>query len=140
MKYPGLHFREISRTLKIPKTTLDYHLRILEKKELITSEHNGRYIRYFVKNNISEQDKKILGMLRIDVPLKIIKYLFLNSDSSKNEILDQLECNQITMSYYLDKLLKLDLVENTDNPNKEEFRIKNKKEIKNIFLKYQDFF
>ena len=73
MKYPGLHFREISRILNIPKTTLDYHLRILEKKELIISECNGRYVRYFVKNNVSEQDKKILGILRIGIPLKIKK-------------------------------------------------------------------
>ena len=31
LKYPGFHFSEISRKLKIPKTTLNYHLSYLEK-------------------------------------------------------------------------------------------------------------
>jgi predicted transcriptional regulator len=28
---PGMHFRKIQRDLKIPKTTLDYHLNYLKK-------------------------------------------------------------------------------------------------------------
>ena len=31
--HPGLYFRELSRELKIPKSTLDYHLTFLKKLE-----------------------------------------------------------------------------------------------------------
>ena len=35
LEHPGLHFRELSRELKIPKSTLEYHLSYLKKLELI---------------------------------------------------------------------------------------------------------
>ena len=44
-KFPGLHVREISRRLEIPFSTLQYHLRFLEKRELVKAKDDGKYIR-----------------------------------------------------------------------------------------------
>jgi len=35
LKNPGFHLRGLSRKLKIPKSTLLHHLKILKKRELI---------------------------------------------------------------------------------------------------------
>ena len=47
-KVPGIHFRELSRRLKIPTGVIEYHLRYLETHELIVSRREGRYKRYFI--------------------------------------------------------------------------------------------
>ena len=72
LDHPGLHFRELSRELKIPKSTLDYHLSILKKLELINVKSNGRYNRYYAMKQVGRIDKEILNVLRQEVPLKIV--------------------------------------------------------------------
>ena len=63
-KYPGLHFRELSRRLHVSTSTLNYHLNYLKKRELIIQRSDDRYIRYFPKNKISEKYKKAMNLLR----------------------------------------------------------------------------
>jgi len=57
-KYPGIHFSELSRKSKIPKTTLTHHLKYLEKEDIIGSKEQGRYKRFFVK--LEKRKKKSL--------------------------------------------------------------------------------
>ena len=42
-KNPGFHLRELSRALGLSITLADYHLRFLERHELITSAMDGEY-------------------------------------------------------------------------------------------------
>ena len=72
LERPGLHFRELSRELKIPKSTLEYHLSYLKKLELIKAKSNGRYHRYYAMKQVGRIDKEILNVLRQEVPLKIV--------------------------------------------------------------------
>jgi len=76
LRNPGLHLRELSRNLKIPIATLNYHLRYLEKQGLIEKKSTGRFSRYYTVNQISKIDKKILGVLRRKLPRDIILYVF----------------------------------------------------------------
>jgi DNA-binding transcriptional ArsR family regulator len=87
LKHPGLHFRELSRELKIAKSTLDYHLTFLKKLELIKVKSNGRYNRYYALNKVDRRDKELLNVLRQDIPLKLILRLMAPgpSDIYKNE-------------------------------------------------------
>jgi DNA-binding transcriptional ArsR family regulator len=75
VKHPGLHFRELSRELKIPKSTLDYHLTFLKKSELIKVKSNNRFNRYYAMNKVDRRDKELINILRQEVPLKIVFHL-----------------------------------------------------------------
>lgn len=75
LKHPGLHFRELSRELKIPKSTLDYHLTFLKKLELIKIKSNGRYSRYYAMKQVDRRDKELINVLRQEVPLKLVIHL-----------------------------------------------------------------
>src|SRR3972149_11175592 len=44
---PGYHLREIARATNLPITLSDYHLRFLEKHELVTSVMDGEYQRFY---------------------------------------------------------------------------------------------
>src|SRR5437870_745096 len=49
-KNPGFHLRELSRALNLSITLADYHLRFLEKHELITSAMDAEYKRFFPRS------------------------------------------------------------------------------------------
>ena len=140
LKYPGLHFRELSRKLNIPKTTLEYHLRFLKKHRRVISERDVKYIRFYGINNVGECDKKLLSVLRQDIPFKIVNFLFLSPESSQKQICDYLERDPATISYHLEKLIKLDLVKVNPNGNNMEYKIKNHENVRDLFIKYKGFF
>ena len=140
LKYPGLHFRELSRKLNIPKSTLEYHLRLLIKQNLIISESEKKYTRYYGLNNVGEVDKKLLKILRQDMPFKIIQFLYLNPKSSQTKICEYIEKDPSTISFHLDKLKNIDLVEINPNGKKIECKIKNEENLKKFLLKYKGFF
>ena len=75
LEHPGLHFRELSRELKIPKTTLNYHLLYLNKLELIKAKSNGRYNRYYAMKQVGKRDKELINLFRQEIPLKIVLLL-----------------------------------------------------------------
>jgi len=43
LKNPGAHFREISRENNIPLTTINYHLRYLQKYNLLDKKYENGY-------------------------------------------------------------------------------------------------
>ena len=65
-KYPGIHFRELYRKLKISMGSFEYHLQVLERSDLIYSQKEGGFTRYFVKGKLGEGDKELTTMLRND--------------------------------------------------------------------------
>lgn len=70
-KHPGLHLREISRRINIPRTTIRYHLKFLKKQELIKEKFEGRYKRIYITKKMGTEDKKILSLLRQRTPCRI---------------------------------------------------------------------
>src|SRR5437667_9751459 len=78
-KNPGFHLRELSRALNLSITLADYHLRFLEKHELITSSMDGEHKRFYprstpgqaeVRAALSSTATRVLAFLRHPVPPK----------------------------------------------------------------------
>ena len=60
-KNPGVHFRDISRKLKISMYNLDYHLHILKKQGFVIEKKVNNYLRYHTMHSTGNVNKKILG-------------------------------------------------------------------------------
>jgi len=111
LKYPGLHFRELSRKLKIPKTTLSYHLKYLEKRGFINVKSEGRYTRLYAKNKVGSLDKKIIHILRQETPRNIILHLVWTICASQTELSKELEKTHKTIEFHLKRLINAGVVE-----------------------------
>lgn len=72
---PGLHLRELSRRTELSLSGLRYHLNYLKKREYIVTKSDSRYTRYYVSQKVGKEDKKLLSLLRQDVPRKIVLML-----------------------------------------------------------------
>jgi len=110
-KYPGLHFRDISRKLNIPKSTLDYHLKYLEKCNLISPKKEYLHTRFYLTDNIGADIKKILHFLRQESSRNIILYLVTYMSGTQAEISESLEKHPSTIKIQLKKLLDADIIE-----------------------------
>ena len=111
LKHPGLHIREMQRRVNMPYTSLKYHLDYLVKRNLIVSKTYRRYQRYFTKDSMSQESKKIISILREKTTNGIIIFLLVNVCSSRNELSEELGKDAATVTFHLNKLYELDLIE-----------------------------
>ena len=111
LKHPGLHIRGIQRRVNMPYTSLKYHLDYLVKHDLIVLKTYRRYQRYFTKDSMSCESKKIISSLREKTTNEIIIFLLVNVCSSRNELSKELGKDAATVSFHLNKLYELDLIE-----------------------------
>lgn len=117
MRYPGLHNREISRKLNIPKSTLLYHLNYLKKRGLIVDKDDGSYLRYFASDKILANDKELFAILRKRIFRNILLVLAYHRVCTQTEIVNHLENDfnirrhPTTIAFHLEKLLDLGIIE-----------------------------
>ena len=58
--------------MNMPKSTMDYHLRYLKKRNLISVIKKERYNHYYISKKIGREDKQLLSILREETPRRII--------------------------------------------------------------------
>ena len=104
LKYPGLHIRDLSRSLNMSKTTLIYHLRYLKKHRFIEENLYENYTRYYAVKQIDRNHKKMLNLLREKATRRVILYIALNHFSSIDEISKHIHKDRSTVSHHLKKL------------------------------------
>ncbi|HME53871.1 MAG TPA: hypothetical protein VKM55_16720 [Candidatus Lokiarchaeia archaeon] len=73
---PGIHFRDICRQLKKEIGVVQYHVYILKKFGLVTSEKDGRFTRFYAKSaKFDEMAKNILASWQRPVEKNILSML-----------------------------------------------------------------
>ena len=140
LKFPAIHKRELARELKIPLSTLDYHLHYLEKRGLITIQLDGTYVRYHASRDLGIKEKEILAILRQKVPRKILMYLLLQMQSSHRSIGNHLGLAPSTTSYHLNKLVDLEAIDRLQHGRETAYSIKEPEYITDLLIKYRESF
>ena len=138
LKHPGTYLREISRELKIPISTIVYHLHYLKKADLINTRSQGRYIRYYIKEELGRQSKEALSALRNKTALHIALILSLYHVQTRRQFSQELEKSQSTVSYHLKNLIKADVVEKFHDDKLVKYKLKNEKETDKLLIQYKE--
>ena len=136
-KEPGLHLTKIADLLNITTPLLLYHVRYLEKHELIILEQEKGFTRCYIKGKIGTEDRKLLSLLRQNMPLKIVLFLLQNPLSKHKEILEKFDISKSTLSYHLKKLVdqKIIMIQRIDE--EEGYRVIDEEEIIRCLIKYK---
>ncbi len=137
VKNPGIHLSKIAELLKIRTSLVDYHVNFLEKHELIKSDKETGYKRFYAKGKIAANEKKYLFVLRQKTAIKIILYILKKGRSQHKEILKNLNIAPSSLSYHLRKLVNNDIIE--EDKNKRGYIIKNRKVIISILIQYKPY-
>jgi predicted transcriptional regulator len=119
LSQPGLHLREIQRQLEMHVNLVEYHLHHLVASELVVSVQEGGYNRFFPSQSpgsggsvdrLTSTEKRILGLLRQPMPLRIMVYLLAAGTTQHKDVCDHLGCAPSTLTYHMKKLVKAGVV------------------------------
>jgi len=138
-KNPGLHMRELQRRLKIPLSTLEYHLDYLERKEILSIEDDRRYCRYFAEKH-SPEEKNLLSALRQKRLREIILLVLSEKLVSFKELSSELKISDSTLSYYLCFLVEKDILAKERIAAETCYRVKSEKTVVRSLLCYKNSF
>jgi predicted transcriptional regulator len=136
---PGIHLSKISQILKMRTSLVEYHLLFLEKHDILKSDKETGYKRYYLKGQIGVKDKKYLFIIRQKTVMKIILYLLKNKVSPHKIILENVDVSASTLSYHLNKLVKKNIVELNRYGKDKGYIIKNKDELISVLIQYKPY-
>jgi predicted transcriptional regulator len=152
---PGIHSRELSRQLQIPYSTLQYHLKQLDKQGIIQRERAGKFLYCYGLEPLTLDEKKIVYVLRSTTSKRIILFLLQHQTASQSELARYLKKHPTTVEFHLKKLLENDIIElNGRNPevchqnesaiilqnntgNKRYYQLKDNTSMQNFMKKYK---
>ncbi len=139
---PGYHLREIARATNLSITLVDYHLRFLEKHELVTSAMDGEYKRFYpryavgdaeARPALSEREKLALGFLRQRVPLMVVSFLMEREAAHHKEVLGHVPVSASTLTHHLKKLANAGVVVKDMD---QRYRVADGREIARLMVTY----
>lgn len=141
---PGTYLRELERDLGIPLSTLNYHLRFLEKNALVTTLTEGGRKTYFVRKKIqreqsqivSESDKRIMALARQTTPLRILLFLLDFGSASLGDISSGVGASPSRLSYHLNKMSRCGIVRREGPGQKGVYDVMDKRRIAGLLLQY----
>jgi len=138
--YPGLHFRELTRRLDMPHSSVSYHLRYLVKRDVIAEVTDGRLARYYVKGEVDRSEKRILSVLRKEIPRGIVLFLMLNPGAGHAEILENFDLAPSQLSYYLKKLMNADVIDQEKEGRSTHYTVRDEEAVAKVLISYQPTF
>jgi len=100
---PGMYFRELQRSLKLEVGETEYHLSYLENAGLVSVQMEANRKRYFARGAIDEKDRRLLSLLRQEVPRKIALEILSSGKRSFAELLASFGKAKSTLSFHLSK-------------------------------------
>ncbi|TLZ92709.1 MAG: winged helix-turn-helix transcriptional regulator [Methanobacteriota archaeon] len=142
---PGFHLRELSRALNLSITLADYHLRFLERHDLVTSSMDGEYKRFYPRSTpgladvpaaLSETDRQILAYLRQPVPLRVIAFLMEHEEATHKLILEQVPVSPSTLSHHLKKMQASGVIDRAEGKER-GYRILQPKTVARLMATYE---
>ncbi len=140
---PGFHLREIARVLNLSITLADYHLRFLEKNELVSWTMDGEYKRYYPRSlpgdtggrpALSDDAKRVLAYLRQPVPFRILAFLMEREAATHKDILEHVPVSPSTLSHHLKKMQSAGIL--TRAVDRSGYRVANPHSVARIMSTY----
>ena len=131
---PGVHLRRIGQNLGMSTGMLSYHLGVLERRGVLKSEELGHRKRYFIARAFADVQRRILGVLREDVPRRIVMAILQYGQRSFADLLVAAGVSKSTLSYHLHKLLARDILVRTKRGRESVFTIKDMAEVVDIVV------
>lgn len=107
---PGLHFREIQRRTEVATGQLTYHLDYLVKAGLLKTSSDGEYLRFYALAEISDEEKKILQLMRRKSVRRIILCLLQNDTCNNEQLTENLHLSPSTVSWHINRLIDENVV------------------------------
>ena len=88
---------------------------------------------------IGPKEKRILAVLRQEIPLKIVLFLLKNQNATHKEILERFEITKSTLSYHLKKLVNRGIINIQMLNNEKTYNVMNENEIMMLLIRFKPY-
>ncbi len=138
---PGLHFREIQRRSNVAVGSLQYHLEYLQKRHLIKTVREGKFLRYYsVRGKQLGENRELMSLLRQDSVRKIILFLLQNQRANNIAISKSIGLSPSTTSWHLEKLMQQNLIKTRKRGRKVFYYLHDKEKIAEFIVQHRKSF
>lgn len=105
--HPGIHFRELARTLDLATGQVQYHLARLDG--VCQESVNGRT--HYYASSFDAWERRAIAFLRRETARDILVALLERETARPGEVADHLDIARSTLEHHLDRLVEHDIVE-----------------------------
>ncbi|MEA3190013.1 MAG: hypothetical protein QOD77_595 [Thermoplasmata archaeon] len=111
--YPGVSFVQLQEALGMGASTLNYHLRVLEKNTYITPVRDGRYLRFFDRRSghYSQNRKFAVSALRNPTTAAMARHIREHPGVSQSDLAQAFEVTPSTVCWHMARLAGAGLVQ-----------------------------
>jgi DNA-binding MarR family transcriptional regulator len=110
ISHPGVHLREICRTLGLGMGDVQYHIRRLERDGRISSVRRGLYKFFYRANLFGERQRDVLSVLSLERPRELLLNIIEHPESTQEGLAGATQISQSTVSWHLRRLVDLGIV------------------------------
>lgn len=110
---PGMHFMDLCERLPFGASTLNYHLRVLERNDFVHRVKDGRYVRFFDRRtgDFAGERKTAVSALRNDTTAAIADCILHNPGIAQRDLAEAFGIAPSTVSWHVERLQKSGLVD-----------------------------
>ncbi|MEK6963471.1 MAG: transcriptional regulator [Nanoarchaeota archaeon] len=138
-QFPGIHFRALYRLYNRGTGNLEYHLRYLEKKNLIKVEKSRGNKRLFPLG-LNDYERNLLGVLQQGAYRRIVLKLLTDKGVNHKELVKELGKFPSTITTYLNVLEKQNVIVSRKKGREKTYELKDKDEVVKILIAYKESF
>ena len=120
---PGTHMRNICESLSISIGSVQYHLDRLTEYELIESEKESKYKRFFVSRRFTEFEKRLIAFLRKPNAKLIVKYTSTQEGCSHQELANLLGVSSQAITWHVQRLKEEKIIESWSREYSTYYRV-----------------
>jgi len=107
---PGIHFRDICKSLSMPIGLVQYHLSVLSNAGLLLVFRDGRYKRFFESKRFTRDEMKVISLLRCETAGKILATLLEKQAISHKALASNLKISSQALTWQINRLKENGLV------------------------------
>ncbi|AJF24973.1 winged helix-turn-helix transcriptional regulator [Haloarcula sp. KBTZ06] len=133
--HPGTHFSKLRDDLKLGTGEAQHHLHRLENEDVVASQKDGDYRRYFPAGQFSEFEQVALGYLRRSTARGMLVTLLRRPDVTASELATELDVSRPTVSNYAGDLESAGLLSREDG-----YAVTEPETVLTLLIRYADSF
>ena len=141
---PGIHMRELERTVGISLTGIGHHLRALEKQGVVVGISDRHYRRYFLSDlvlpgearRLNEEDRRLLAECQRRASLAIILSIAADGPIGHGQIEQRLEKSKATVKYHLSRLVDAGIVRIEEGASGQTYRLADPARVVSVLVTF----
>ncbi len=143
---PGIHMRELARTLNVSLGDITHHVRSLESEGAIIGISDGHFRRYFLptlvlpreSRRLNEDDRRLLAECRRPASLAIILSLAAEGPLRHGQLRGRLGRSKGTTTFHLSRLVAAGFVREVHESAEERYELTNRGHTIELLATFSD--